>query len=175
MQIPVAEIWLPIPGYPGYEASSFGNIRSFRSPNGRGGLVATPRPVKPTLMKDKPYFQISLGKGHQVRLHIAILKAFKGPRPSPSHDGCHADGNPNNNAESNLYWGTKKQNMADQVKHGTRVMGSKSGNTHLTETDVFNIRQALNNGVAGIELARLYQVGTTTISRIKNRESWGHI
>lgn len=175
MQIPATEIWLPIPGYVGYEASSLGNIRCFRSANGRGGLLDTPRPVKPTLIKDKPYYQVTLGKGNQARLHLVILETFQGPKPSPKHEGCHNDGNPANNANSNLRWGTKKDNMADQVKHGTRIVGSKSPNTTLTEVDVLNIRQALANGVSGLEIARIYQISTTTVSRIKNREAWRHI
>ncbi|ANJ65291.1 putative HNH endonuclease [Erwinia phage vB_EamP_Rexella] len=179
MLIPVVEIWKPIPGYAGYEASSLGNVRSFRSANGRGGLKTIPTLLKPTLIKDKPYYQLTLALGNgsyqQVRLHIVILETFKGPRPSALHEGCHNDGDPSNNAESNLRWGTKEDNTEDRLKHGTQVRGEKSPNTKLTDADTVNILRALANGVSGIELARIYQVGTTTISRIKNRQTWKHL
>ncbi|QHJ80611.1 MAG: hypothetical protein [Bacteriophage sp.] len=179
MIIPVAEVWRAIPGYPGYEASSLGNIRSFRSANGRGGLKTTPTPVKPTLIKGKPYYQVTLGKGdgtyYQARLHVLILETFIGPKPSVFHEGCHNDGNPDNNQESNLRWGTKADNEEDRRSHGKQIRGSKSPNTNLTEADVLDIRQGLAEGKTGVELSKKYQLGRSAISRIKNREAWGHI
>ena len=180
MQIPVAgEIWLPIPDAPGYEASTLGNIRSYRSANGRGGLLESHRPLKATRIPKKPYYQVTLGDGkgnyRQARLHILILETFKGRRPSPLHEGCHNDGNPENNAADNLRWGTKEDNTQDRLDHGRQIRGQQSPNTHLTEADVIQIRKELNEGVQGKDLAERFGVGTTTISRIKNRVSWRHV
>ena len=51
MIIPV-EVWLPIAGFLGYEVSDLGNVRSFRSPNGRGGLK-----TYPTMVKGSPIYR----------------------------------------------------------------------------------------------------------------------
>jgi hypothetical protein len=56
--------------------------------------------------------------GVQQYMHSIVLEAFRGPRPSPSHEGCHDNGNPSDNALSNLRWDTRSGNMLDIVKHG---------------------------------------------------------
>ena len=59
-------------------------------------------------------------------MHMLVLLAFSGPR----NDGLqtrHMDGNPANNTLSNLRYGTAKQNIQDQLVHGTH---STASNTH---------------------------------------------
>lgn len=182
MKIPTVqvEIWKPIPGYPGYEASNYGNLRSYRSLSGRGPLATVPRLLSPTRINGRPYLQATLSNGpkrSQVRVHQTILITFIGPRPSPSHVACHNDGDANNNKINNLCWDTAKANSADQLQHGTRRLGGKSHLAKLTDAQVTKIKAALPNWKwgMGLEFAKRFGVGTTAISNIKRELRWKHI
>ena len=98
--------WSPIPTFPGYWASDDGRVRSTR-----GELVP---------WTSSGYLTVGLrrdGSTIKVHVHRLILMAFTG-LPEPGLDGCHIDGDRLNNAASNLYWGTRSQNIRDQVRHG---------------------------------------------------------
>lgn len=57
------------------------------------------------------------GKNQNVLVHQLVLLTFKGPRPA-GKESCHDDGDPSNNWATNLYWGTRSDNMQDKVRHG---------------------------------------------------------
>jgi hypothetical protein len=98
--------WKPIPAYPGYEASDSGQIRSTRTV------------LKPWMSAG--YQTVSLrraGVTKKVHVHRLILLTFVG-EPDGQLDGCHIDGDRLNNSIENLYWGTRSQNILDQVTHG---------------------------------------------------------
>lgn len=181
MIIPVSENWLPVVGCRGYEVSDLGNVRSYRSSNGRGELKDQPRPLKPSTMGDKPYLQVTLGYGNgtfrQVQVQLLVLEAFVGPRPSPLHDGCHNNGIGHDNHLSNLRWDTKSGNMEDKILHGTAQRGERHGNAVLTDDQVRQIKEALPNWKRGmgLEFAEKFGVGTSTISRVKREQSWTHV
>lgn len=124
------EEWRPVPGWEGlYEASSLGRVRSLdriikrsidRKPRLHRGRIL--RPMWTT--KGRPenrYGAVRLmhqGRHEVQRLGPLICTVFNGPRP----DGLicrHLDGDPTNNAASNLAWGTLSENTLDSVAHGT--------------------------------------------------------
>ena len=119
------ETWKPIPGYEGlYEVSDQGQVRSLR------GWRNLPVPYVLTQhVTAKGYRKVGLCKAGKPRVwfvHMLVLLAFSGPR----NDGLqtrHMDGNPANNTLSNLRYGTAKQNIQDQLVHGTH---STASNTH---------------------------------------------
>lgn len=106
-----------IPGCPGYFATEDGRIISrFRGREreirqfDRKRLDGTP----------SPYLSVSAtrdGRRCNRFVHDLVCLAFHGPRPSADHEVRHKDGNPKNNAESNLAWGTVEENTMDRVKH----------------------------------------------------------
>lgn len=51
------------------------------------------------------------------RVNVLVLLAFRGPRPSRA-DACHGNGDPNDNALTNLRWDTRSGNMLDASRHG---------------------------------------------------------
>lgn len=63
--------------------------------------------------------------GNVRSLHRLVLEAFAGPFPA-GMEGCHSDGNPLNNAASNLRWDTRSANQKDAVRQKTH------GNTRKT-------------------------------------------
>jgi hypothetical protein len=61
----------------------------------------------------------SQGRKANLPVHCMVLEAFVGPRPTPSHEGCHNNGKPGDNRLDNLRWDTAVANSADKVRHGT--------------------------------------------------------
>lgn len=114
----MSEEWRPIPGYPGYEASSEGRIRSFRRKKNGVALV-----MKPNVRLNYDY--LSVGVRHdnatgrrRVNVHTLVAAAFLGPRPR-GLEARHLNGNPRDNRVTNLVYGTRSENLLDKVRHGT--------------------------------------------------------
>mgnify|MGYP000973833453 CR=1 FL=1 len=121
------EQWRPILGYGGfYEVSSRGQVRSLDRANSRGNRLrgsAVARSKRPG-----GYLQVALhreGRRGRAFVHRLVLEAFSGPCPS-GMEACHIDGDPANNALSNLRWGTHSENMFDKVRHGTHHEANKT-------------------------------------------------
>lgn len=115
----------PIPGFPGYYASPNGRIYSLWTyePK-RGRRRKDPRELGSRFTEviprsaGSPYLRITLhrdGKGHSFEVHYLILLVFHGPRPD-GKESCCRDGNKHNNRADNLYWGTRKENVADSIR-----------------------------------------------------------
>lgn len=160
------ENWRNVVGYEGlYEVSDLGRVR-----NARTGVIK-----EPTFRKDAGYSRPFLniwkeGKQKIMRPHTLVLTAFVGPRPK-GKEGCHNDGNTNNNALSNLRWDTRKANQADRVRHGTTNRGERCGTHKLTLEQVRAIRLDTRPQKT---IAEEYGVRAPAISRIKTGARWGH-
>jgi hypothetical protein len=138
MSAPVQpERWLPVPGFPGYEVSNRGQIRS-NIASSRWG--AAPRILRGGHNGDG-YRTLTLraADGHRVScyVHHLVAEAFIGPRPEDAVVR-HFDGNSDNNAASNLSYGTPSENSADQVRHGTHNKASKTHCRHGHPYDAAN-------------------------------------
>lgn len=106
----MAEIWKPCPGYPGYEVSDLGRVRS---PNG----ILSPA------IGSHGYPQVQLGRKKTRTVHSLVLQAHVGPAPA-GMEARHDDGNKENPRLYNLFWGTPKENGADKTRHGTAKAGA---------------------------------------------------
>ena len=184
MIIPVlgtSKNWAPVPGFAGYEVSDQGELRIYRSINGRGPFKDTPRPVKSRPVAGKPYLRATLtnasGRQQDVKVHVLVLESFVGPRPSPAHDACHRDGNAKNNCLSNLRWGTKQDNADDRQAHGTQVRGSQVTQSKLSEAQAKEIKDALPNWKKGMGryFAEKFEVSDSSVSAIKRDLTWRHV
>jgi hypothetical protein len=106
------EQWRSVPGYPDYEVSNLGFVRSWKSGAAR---IMSRRP------DGKGYPRVGLSTNGVVterNIHQLVVEAFVGPRP----DGMevrHLDGDPMNCTLPNLEYATHAINMADTVRHGT--------------------------------------------------------
>ena len=121
------ERWVPVLDYEGlYEVSSMGRIRSLDRKHPNGGLIRG-RDMATNPRKDG-YVPVTIWKRGErtVRLmHRVVLDSFVCRRPEGA-EGMHADNNRANNALSNLSWGTRSDNIADQLRHGTHGNASKT-------------------------------------------------
>lgn len=126
--------WAPIPGYPGYEASQTGEIRSRR-----GGRLRVLR----QRADRNGYRRVNVSVGgvsSTIRLHQAVLLAFRGPAPLGADLIRHLDGNPSHNALTNLAYGTRAENEYDKVLHGTHPFASRTHCKHGHEFTPENTR-----------------------------------
>lgn len=176
------ETWKEIPGFPGYEVSDQGRVRSFkgRAPGGYKAvgweLKETPqRMLKPS--SNRGYLRVGLTVNGQtvcILLHKLVLTVFVGPCP-PGMEGCHNDGNRANNFLTNLRWDTKINNWKDRYKHKTVTMGEKNGKSKLTKKQVCLIKKMLSEGVSQDEVAKKFSISQHAVSCIKCRRTWAHI
>lgn len=134
------ETWKPVVGYEGrYEVSDKGNVRSIRrlvrcrgGHRQAGGITLKPVRCNQTHLWVNLY---SDGKARSRLIHHLVLEAFVGPRPNDEY-GCHNDGNPENNALTNVRWDTQSSNILDAVRHGTHPESSK---THCPQGHEYNL------------------------------------
>ena len=168
------ERWLPIPGCEGvYSVSDQGRVRS------EARMVSTGhawlRPVRTRILAQMTnpsgYLHVKLPSGvvfRPHRIHVLVLSAFIGPRPTGMH-ACHNDGDQRNNRLVNLRWDTPRGNVADCVRHGRRGHGELSSRSKFTNVEANHIR---TSSVPGVELAIELGVSTAVISKIRRGESY---
>lgn len=112
------EEWRDLPGYDGfYQVSDWGRIRSFRDKHRKGGRLEIPVILKPA---KGPYnIQIVIkweGKQRTVQVGKAVALTFLGDIPK----GCvsyHRDGNPENNALSNIGIGLRSELSRERMRN----------------------------------------------------------
>lgn len=117
------EQWRPIPQWPGYEASTLGQVRSVdriitrcdgqvRQLRGRS-LVQASRPVSGRRTVTLSY------QNEQSTEYVAhlVLSAFVG-LCSPGQWGLHKDDDPTNDHLNNLRWDTPRENVLDTLRNG---------------------------------------------------------
>lgn len=129
------ERWLPVVGWEDfYEVSDHGHVRSldrtvtFVSKWGTlGHRLYHGRLLAPAINRDG---HLRLGLCRRPRfglffVHRLVLLAFVGPQPV-GMQGCHNDGNPQNNFLSNLRWDTCSNNNLDKQRHGTCHLANRT-------------------------------------------------
>ena len=130
------ETWKPVLGFEGhYEVSDQGRVRSLDRTvsHWRGGTrLRRGRCLKPGVAGGVGgYLHVVLMSDGKTRcnrtVHRLVLEAFVGLRPE-GMQACHNDGDPHNNALSNLRWDTPASNNADKKAHGTWQGGANHWN-----------------------------------------------
>ena len=175
------ERWLPVPGYEGiYEVSDQGRVKSCaRVVGGFNVYGPIEKPLKGRMLRfgdSKGYPVVVLcceGSKRNFTVHRLVMAAFVGERP----DGfqiAHGDGDPRNNALSNLRYATADENSSDMVSHGTRIKGAAVHFSVLNEDDVRDIK-ALEGEIPRYDIAEIFDVCYATISHIANGRTWSHV
>lgn len=181
-------VYKTVPGFPGYEVGSDGSVwtrwRLRRRWDGRRGTesyISETRKKLNSKLHDpdntQGYFTVSLWKdrkGHDFLVHRLVLMVFSGECPE-GMECCHKDGSRQNNLPSNLYWGTRWQNMQDQIRHGVSTKGERNPRSKLTETDVMEVYRLRSLGWSQQRIGDLLGVSQGCISLICNRINWGHL
>lgn len=139
------EEWRAIPGYPDYEVSNLGQVRSFRLWRGTHGPRVL---VQRRNLDGYPTVRLQAGVGSQTehRVHRLVTDAFIGELPEgmvTRHlNGVHAD-----NRLENLVYGTPQENNLDTIAHGRHHEAARShchsGHEYTPEN---TLRRSDNNG-----------------------------
>lgn len=135
------ETWLAVVGFPGYEVSSFGRIRSYfrrgsKTPQSTPNLLsAAPQ------TGGYPFVQMRRGSVRKGRtVHSFVMEAFVGSCPV-GQLVCHEDGNFWNCRLDNLRYDTQRSNRADLIRD--RRLGR--GTFSTTQAPLRNLESALEN------------------------------
>jgi hypothetical protein len=162
--MPVEE-WLDVVGYPKYQVSSRGRVRSWKwtGPFGFDLTRSTPRLLSQKTTRHG-YKEVNLhraGDKPRVRLvHRLVLEAFAGPPPSSVSQCAHLNGVPSDNAIGNLVWATPKVNGRHKVQHGT------SKKSILSDEKRRAVLVLLAAGFSETETASLLFLASTTVNKI---------
>lgn len=113
--------------------------------------------------------------GKNVGVHVVIATINLPPKPSTQHEVRHICGNGHLGCVNpkHLAWGTKKENQADRIIHGTDGRGEKNVKAKLTHKSISNIRRLSKEGKSAKSIAALHGVTDGTIYDIMNGRSWG--
>lgn len=185
----MSETWKEIAGFPGYEVSDLGGVRSWRRNGAAKTLRTEPVPLAREVDKDG-YIKVRLfncGRGSKFFVHRLVLEAFVGPCPE-GHEARHmSDRDPANCMLSNLAWGTKVQNMGDKRRHGTMPQGEKHWTrrnaalanrgekcpqSRLTESDVMMIHASSESDTA---IAKRLGVSVSAVNKVRRGKNWKHL
>lgn len=155
-----------IPKYEGYYADEKGYIYSTRS----GNLYRLSQ------IMHKGYYHVHIRRSEPVArwlkfpVHQLILFAYVGERPADME--CrHLNGNALDNRLENLCWGTKKENAADAMRHGTAVClnyGEHAIGAKLSDKQVREMRALFMQGYKQKDLAKRFNISQRHVNDIVN-------
>jgi hypothetical protein len=165
-----------IPNTSGYFADKEGNIYSLR-PKGRSKAPRTsPHKLTPQTQSNG-YVSVSLminKKQTTFHVHILVLTTFIGERPM-GYVGCHGKNGKKDNSLNNLYWGTQSQNnKEDKIRDGSFMFGDVHPNSVLKSSDIIEIRNHHKMGLSNRDIAKIYKVTHSNISKIIRGHTWTH-
>lgn len=116
------EVWKDIKGYPGYQVSNQGNVRSNLIPISGGRkysdtyrtlILSTRRASRPTVV-----LYDTQGNRKSATVSRLVAEAFI-PNPEKYPVVRHMNDVPYDNDVRNLCWGTYKDNVQDAIENGT--------------------------------------------------------
>lgn len=147
--------WRPITGFPGYAVSTVGTVR-------RGRVEITPQ-------SHRGYYRVRLrypdGRRAWRRVHLLVLEAFVGPRPSSRHCGAHfPNHDPADNRVANLRWATPEDNELHKLVQGGGPSGGKR--TPTSEAIVQVIRLAARAGQSFTAIGLQHGLHRSSVARI---------
>lgn len=169
------EEWREIAGYPLYEVSDQGRVRSWK--NNRHGKATKPRMIKQSLdSSGYPYVGLrnpDTKHAKRVHVHRLVAGAFLGTVRDGAYV-CHRDDVKTHNAAENLYIALPTQNTADAFRNGRLPIGEDHHSGKLTADAVREIRR-LRGSVPQHRLADRFGIHQVTVSEIQTRKIWRHL
>jgi len=106
------ESWRQVPGYPDYDVSDCGRVRSRKR---------YPRILKPLAAGNaRRYLAVSLDR-KRLTIHYLVLLTFVGPRPAGAHI-CHNNDDAHDNRLVNLRYDTPQANADDSYRRRRHII-----------------------------------------------------
>lgn len=165
----IGDVWMEVPGASRYFVATDGRVVSMVKKRAR---ILSP-------VRSGKYQAVCLahddGSLRQRYIHRLVLESTYGPAPE-GMEARHLDGNRDHNDLGNLAWGTRKENHADKIRHGTTARGVRNPQARLTPTKVLAMREMYATGRhTYAELGAAFGVSTMTALRAIKKESWSHV
>lgn len=176
------EIWKAIDGYPGYEVSSLGRVKSLVKAYRREEIILKGSPNTTGYILVQLYPEPR--KRKSLLVHRLVMLTFQ---PNPMMDELevnHKDLDTTNNKMSNLEWVTQKENKdhylaSDKFKNVALNVpfGEKHHLSKLTDESVLEIRrlwdsrEVVNKSILG----RMFDVKEGAIRLILSNQTWKHL
>jgi hypothetical protein len=162
--MPLSHVWMGVQGSPSLLVSDRGHIASVRS----GKLK-----ILKGGARGAGYLAVNLDNGESDYIHRIACREFYGPQPTARHEVRHLDGNFLNNDMENICWGTRKENAADRVRHGTDASGERNPMAKLTRETVAAMRRMrAETGASYRVLGKRFGVTTMTAYRAVTALCW---
>lgn len=157
------------PNHPNYAASYDGKI--FR--------VSTGKEMSKTFNSTTGYYYVRMchnNKATTVRVNRVVAFCWvDNPHPDLYDKVNHKDGDKLNDHDDNLEWCTGSQNQRHAVETGLKGKGEKLYNSQLSDPEVHEICQKLQEGYKINELAEEYRVSKDIIRKIRGGDTYFHI
>lgn len=116
------------------------------------------------------------GKRHRYSVHRLMLENFKPCDNMQELQVNHIDGNKRNNNLSNLEWVTPSENIKHAHKIGLKNQKGEANNaSKLTNEQVIEIIERLQNKQSMYSIGKLYGVSLCTIKLIRDKKTWKHL
>ncbi len=117
-----SEEWRTAAGFPDYEVSDRGRVRSIDRyvRGGRGGWRFVEGVNRKAHIKDGYVYlglRLNNSSTRQVRIHRLVAATFIGPCPA-GMEVLHINGVRDDNRPENLRYGTRAENVDDTIRHG---------------------------------------------------------
>lgn len=149
---------VPVPGYPGVYVTPDGQV--YRQ------LAVSPA--------SDGYSTVTIN-GMKARRHLLMALAFLGAPPTARHEVRHLNGDPSDDDPENLAWGTRLENMADAIQHGTTTRGERNAAAKLTLAEAQLAYDRRKAGESVKSLALEFGVGRTTICDLAAGRTWPEV
>jgi hypothetical protein len=162
--------WKPIPNFPDYEISEYGDVRRLTSAATRKiGHV-----VKGSLEQGYKKVKLSVGgKKIVVPVHRLVCHAFVSTPPFEKAVCRHLNDDRSNNHYTNLSWGSHWDNHQDRKRNGKSFEGDRNGRSKLTWNVIFGMRKIYaETNMTVAELSRKFNVSYSQTSEIVKNQSW---
>jgi len=175
------EVWMTVPGFEDYEASSLGRVRSKSRVvvdcNGharrkRGQVLVT------MVQAGKGYLRVNLYRDKrmsQYGVHCIVAWAFFGP-PHGQYVN-HIDFDVTNNHVDNLEYVTPRGNVLHSARHGrlAKPRGEANPMAKLTRADVLDIAKRIKQCERDSVIAADYAVSRAQVAGIRRGLAWRHV
>jgi hypothetical protein len=165
----------PIPGFEGiYRVGDDGTIWSRRR-RGTRVLHDWRKMAEKYATTGRVFADLSVGDGtiKRVWVHRLVLEVFVGPCPD-GMECAHYDGKCTNNRVDNLRWATHRDNLSDQIRHGTRsAVGERNNRSKITALEAIAIRREVMS--LAESLAKKHNLNPFYILQIASGRTWKHL
>lgn len=177
------ERWKDISGFPLYQVSDLGRIRTYKGANQYTPIRTTPKLMKMRLGADG-YRRVTLQNGDDnkevIAVHLLVARAFLGP--AKGRVVRHKKNDRSDPKLSNLEYGSQKENNEDKVKSGTDPRGERNAASLLTAKEVRTIRKlkkSKNPDTGRLwtqeDISMEFGISRQAVSDIVRRVTWRHL